>query len=219
TSGGTACCEPYWSRAPAWTTATSPPTPCSPPHEPTASSTWPEKSAFRGRRCGPSWRTTSPESWPPDRCRSRPLRSDRGWGGSLRLPRSRARRPARQGGGSSGHRGLVRPGERVPGIARAVQPYEAQEFTDDARGAHRPAGARFEAARGGPVLDVGPAGAVGVPDRAGGQVRDEDLGEVVRVPLFGDPVAGQGEDARGAAAAAVVVPEAGAQPPGQAGVG
>lgn len=65
------------------------------------------------------------------------------------------------------------------------------------------------------MLGVGPAGAVAVPDRAG----DEDVGEVVRVLLFGDPVAGQGEDTRGAAAAAVVVPEAGVPPLGQAGAG
>lgn len=69
------------------------------------------------------------------------------------------------------------------------------------------------------MLVVGPAGAVGVPDRAGDEVRDEDVGEVVWVLLFGDPVAGQGKDARGSAAAAVVVPEAGAGSLGQAGVG
>ncbi|CAM5557422.1 hypothetical protein SAFG77S_04623 [Streptomyces afghaniensis] len=49
TRGGTACSEPYWTRSPASPTATSPPTPCSPPPEPTSSSTWPDTSACRGK--------------------------------------------------------------------------------------------------------------------------------------------------------------------------
>jgi AcrR family transcriptional regulator len=48
---------------PAWMTAISPPTPCSPPRAPTSSSTWPDTSEYRAKECGRNWRASRPESW------------------------------------------------------------------------------------------------------------------------------------------------------------
>ena len=70
------------------------------------------------------------------------------------------------------------------------------------------------------MLDVRPAGAVGVDGGPVGEVGDQHLGEVVAVVrAFDHPVAGQGQHAGGAAAVPVVVPEPRPPPPRQAAVG
>src|SRR5262249_43327427 len=125
-----------------------------------------------------------------------------------------AGRLACRGGGRAIAAGdwVVGPADRVSGRASCAEPCVVQEFGDDSGVAHRPSGAWFQDAGGGPVLVVGPSGAFAIDGGACREVVGQYVGEAEVVALFGDAVAGEGQDAGGPAAPGVVVPESGPDP-------
>lgn len=120
----------------------------------------------------------------------------------MRGGRDRAQERDRPAGG----RRLIRPADGIARISPGAQPDEP-EFPRDAGIAHRPTGSRFQGARCGPVLVVGPAGTVLVHRRAARDVIDQRGRERQVDALFDVQVAHQRQDARRAAAPAAVVPE------------
>src|SRR5918998_3329279 len=86
---------------------------------------------------------------------------------------------------------VVGPGDGVVRVCAGGGTDESEQLADDAGVAHRPSGSGLERAGGDSVLMVGPAHAVGIDRRPGGEVVDEHVGKVERFCLLDVAVAGQ----------------------------